>query len=63
MFRSVAMRGGVPVLIAYSSAGSPKASNPIGCSTVRPRIRSKRQVMSVAVYPSGWPTCKPSPLG
>jgi hypothetical protein len=49
MFRSVLSRGGVPVRMAYSSAGNPKASKPIGCITVVPRIRSNRATMSVAV--------------
>ena len=49
MFRCVLSRGGVPVRIAYSSAGSPKASKPMGCITLVPRIRSKRATMSVAV--------------
>jgi hypothetical protein len=49
MFRCVLSRGGVPVRIACSSAGRPKASKPMGCMTLVPRIRSKRATMSVAV--------------
>ena len=49
MLRSVLSRGGVPVRIACSSAGRPKASKPIGCITLVPRIRSNRATMSVAV--------------
>ena len=60
---SVWIRGGVFVLMACSSAGRPKASKPIGCMMATPRIRQYRHMMSVAVYPSGWPTCRPSPLG
>ena len=36
MFCSVVIRGCVPVLMAYCSAGRPKASQPIGCSTFLP---------------------------
>ena len=49
MLRWVLSLGGVPVRIAYSSAGSPKASNPIGCMTDVPRMRSNLATMSVAV--------------
>ena len=37
MFCSVVMRGCWPVLMAYCSAGRPKASQPIGCSTLKPQ--------------------------
>ena len=46
---SMPLAGGVPVRMACSSAGNPKASKPIGCITQVPRIRSKRLTMSVAV--------------
>ena len=49
MFFSVVARGCVPVFLACCSAGRPKASQPIGCITLAPRIRLKRQTMSVAV--------------
>ena len=61
--RRVVIAGCTPVRIAYCSAGRPNASHPIGCSTLSPRIRRKRQMMSVAVYPSGCPTCSPSAEG
>ena len=53
---SVVIAGCTPVWIAYCSAGSPNASHPIGCSTLNPFIRLYREMMSVAVYPSGCPT-------
>ena len=59
----VVTAGCTPVWIAYCSAGSPNASHPIGCSTLNPFIRLCRETMSVAVYPSGWPTCSPAPDG
>ena len=63
MFWRVVIAGWTPVLSAYCSAGRPKASQPMGCSTSKPRWRLKRAMMSVAVYPSGCPTCSPAPLG
>ncbi len=39
MFFSVVVRGWVPVFLACCSAGSPKASHPIGCITLVPFIR------------------------
>lgn len=48
--------------MAYCSAGKPNASHPIGCRTLKPCIRLNLARMSVAVYPRGWPTCKPAPL-
>ncbi|CNI44114.1 Uncharacterised protein [Mycobacterium tuberculosis] len=42
MLASVLVRGWVPVCTAYCSAGSPKASNPNACSTLRPFIRKYR---------------------
>ena len=38
MFASVQGPGATPRLIAAFSAGNPKASQPIGCSTLLPRI-------------------------
>jgi hypothetical protein len=49
MFARVVTAGCVPVFIAWFSAGSPKLSQPIGCSTLNPRMRLKRAMMSVAV--------------
>ena len=39
MFSRVVIAGCCPVLMAYCSAGKPNASQPIGCSTLNPRIR------------------------
>ena len=39
MFFCVVTRGCVPVSMAYCSAGRPKASQPIGCRTLKPRMR------------------------
>ena len=39
MARRVVMAGWTPVWMAYCSAGRPNASQPIGCSTLKPRIR------------------------
>ena len=47
--RSVVVRGWMPSRIAACSAGSPNASQPIGWSTLKPRIRLVRATMSVAV--------------
>ena len=63
MFCLVVASGCVPVLMACCSAGRPKASQPIGCSTSKSHIRQYRAMMSDAVYPSGWPTCSPAPDG
>jgi len=38
MFRRVLSAGGVPVLMAAFSAGRPKASKPMGLSTLKPCI-------------------------
>ena len=38
MFSYVHTAGCTPLSIAAFSAGSPKASQPIGCSTLKPRI-------------------------
>ena len=42
MFPIVHCRGCAPCLIAAFSAGSPKASKPMGDMTLWPRIRMKR---------------------
>ncbi len=39
MFWRVQRAGGTPLPMAAFSAGSPKASQPIGCSTLRPCMR------------------------
>lgn len=49
MLRCVVILGCVPVSMAYCSAGRPKASQPIGCSTLYPFMRLCRATMSVAV--------------
>ena len=49
MFLYVVVRGWVPVFLACCSAGRPKASQPIVCRTCLPRMRLKRQTISVAV--------------
>jgi len=62
MFRSVLSDGWTPVLMAAFSALSPKASKPIGKSTLWPRMRTKRAAMSDGVIAYQWPTCR-SPDG
>jgi hypothetical protein len=42
MLSRVHLAGGTPFLIAAFSAGSPNASQPMGCSTLLPCIRWKR---------------------
>ena len=49
MFCLVVIDGWMPVLTAYCSAGNPNASQPVTCSTLKPRMRLKRLTMSVAV--------------
>ena len=46
MLSSVDVSGCVPVLIAAFSAGRPNASQPKGCSTLKPRIRFVRAMTS-----------------
>ena len=46
MFSSVHFSGWVPFLIAAFSAGRPNASQPNGCSTLKPRIRFMRATTS-----------------
>src|SRR6266480_3657964 len=48
-FSRVVIAGCWPLLIAYCSAGKPNASQPIGCNTLKPRMRLYRATMSVAV--------------
>ena len=55
MFGIVHSRGWMPVLIAAFSAGSPKASKPIGMKTFSPCIRWKRASASVGVLTYQWP--------
>src|SRR5690554_2914927 len=55
--------GSFPVASAYCSEGNPYASHPIGCNTLYPCIRLKRDTISVAVYPSMCPTCSPEAEG
>mmetsp|Transcript_16194 Transcript_16194/g.38514 ORF Transcript_16194/g.38514 Transcript_16194/m.38514 type:complete len:212 (-) Transcript_16194:376-1011(-) len=49
MFSLVVSSGCVPVLIACCSAGRPKESQPMGCSTSKSFIRQYRAMMSEAV--------------
>ena len=49
MFFSVVTRGCVPVWMAYCSAGSPKASQPMGCRTLYP-CRCTHAADTAAVY-------------
>jgi hypothetical protein len=46
MLSNVDVSGWVPVWIAAFSAGSPNASQPKGCSTLKPRIRFMRAMTS-----------------
>jgi hypothetical protein len=63
MFLIVNSFGLLPVFKAYCSAGSPKASHPIGCKTSYPCSLLYLLIISVAVYPSKCPTCNPAPDG
>ena len=47
MLASVVERGCRPVSTAYCSAGSPNASKPMVCSTLKPDIRRYRAYTSV----------------
>jgi hypothetical protein len=49
MFSRVHFAGGTPLAIAAFSAGRPKASQPMGCSTLRPCMRMKRASTSPIV--------------
>jgi hypothetical protein len=49
MLRAVITDGCSPVRSARRSAGSPKLSQPIVCSTLKPIIRLARATTSVAV--------------
>ena len=46
MFAKVDSAGWMPLLIAAFSAGRPKASQPKGCSTLKPRTRFVRAITS-----------------
>ena len=48
--------------MAAFSAGSPKASHPIGCRTLLPRIQAYRAMASPMAKTSAWPMCR-SPEG
>jgi hypothetical protein len=48
--------------MAAFSAGSPKASQPIGCSTLKPRCTQYRAITSPSAYASACPMCR-SPEG
>ena len=62
MFDIVQVNGWPPFLIAAFSAGSPKASKPIGKKTLSPCIRRKRASASLGVMMYQWPMCR-SPDG
>ena len=62
MLRIVHSRGWTLFLIAAFSAGSPKASKPIGRKTFSPCIRRNRAIASVGVTMYQWPMCR-SPDG
>ncbi len=47
MFSRVHFSGWMPRLIAAFSAGSPRASQPIGCITSKPRMVLQRAMTSV----------------
>jgi len=49
MFSYVHFAGGWPLFIAAFSAGSPNASQPIGISTLYPRMRRCRAITSLIV--------------
>ncbi len=49
MFSRVHFSGGTAFFSAAFSAGRPKASQPIGISTLKPRMRSWRASMSLMV--------------
>ena len=49
MLSRVHLPGATPFFIAAFSAGRPKASQPIGISGLKPRIRSCRYIMSLIV--------------
>ena len=50
MFSWVHTAGWTPLSMAAFSAGSPKASQPIGCNTLKPRIHLKRASRSPMAY-------------
>ena len=55
MLPMVHFAGWMPRSIAAFSAFSPKASNPIGCSTLYPFIRMKRAWASAPDIAYQWP--------
>jgi hypothetical protein len=63
MFAAVVVAGCVLVWIAYCSAGSPNASQPIGCSTLKPFARLHRDDDVGRRVALGWPTCRPAADG
>ena len=62
MFLYVQSAGWVLFLIAAFSAGSPNASQPIGCSTFLPRRNQYLAIASPIAYASACPMCR-SPDG
>ena len=62
MFERVHSFGWIPRAIAAFSAGSPKASHPMGCSTLFPRIHMNLAMMSLMAKASAWPMWR-SPEG
>jgi len=55
MLSYVHLWGWMPCLIAAFSAGSPKASKPIGKKTLKPRIRRNRAAVSEGAIAYQWP--------
>ena len=62
MLRIVHWAGWTPLLMAAFSAGSPKASKPMGKKTLSPFMRWKRAIASVGVQMYQCPMCR-SPDG
>ncbi len=62
MFAYVHSLGWMPRLMAAFSAGSPKASQPIGFRTFSPRRRWYKPMASLMPNASAWPMCM-SPEG
>ena len=58
MLPSVQSLGCVPRAIAAFSAGSPKASKPIGNSTLAPFMRRKRAMVSEGAIANQCPMCR-----
>ena len=55
MHAAVQAAGCIRFLMAAFSAGSPKASKPIGKKTLSPCIRRKRAIASVGALMYQWP--------